>query len=995
MRISKAYVRATHGAANGGTDGGHFARRMKQLRWAATLVPACLGVILLARCGGGATGITVEIQPSATQTVDESQPACNPPNTLTGCEEIAFTATVGGDSTNAGVIWNLNVLSTGCSGTGCGTLINTTPVSVIYVAPPNVATELTGVMLQAVSKANSGATSNIAINIVLDPTFTTTGLQQCAIGVYCLPNGSNGIAYNSNNGLAVSGGVSPYTLQVTSPGGTFPPGLTLNPATGAIVGKPTSPTVGNAAIAFQFTVKVTDSSNIPMSASATFQITVEPPPPLSITTTFLPPGTIDAIFSAPISTAGGVTPLTWSIPNTIANPDTCATINGLLPSGLMLNPASGQVTGIPKGPATSCFFTVQVVDSSLPSGQVHTQAISVTINAPAPLDILSNPTLPGGFEATAYSPLPLIVTGGVAPYTWTVITGQLPAGLTLAPDGTISGTPVLATNPTTDDFFTVQVADSEVNPMTGLPAPQTLTQTFNITISVGATNPNTLLSGQYTFLFNGFDKTGPVTIMGTVISDGGGDLSGEEDIYRDGTSFAQVLIGGVYLMGTDGRGTMELVTQSPISGSLLTIDYRLVLDSGGGAGRPSVRFFEDNSTHTNNDAPNGTHGEGIMKPVLGSGFTDGSFGGNYAFELAGYESAGKLPVALAGVVHADSTTSTPSLTGTCDFNDAGAYSSQGLSGTFSTTVDAAGRSTAELDFAVPGKSQVALHFVFYFVSPTDIFFMENDTSATETVFYLLNGEMVLQQPGYQFSNVAFLSAVGPPATSGVSVATGTGLSGSNASVFAGLLAGVSSGNATFSYDENNGGTPATPSYTGTYSVANNGRAAFTWAGLAAASTRVAAAYLTGPGQGFLIGSDKAVTTGLLELQTSVAPFVSSSLQGGYTLGTAVPGDNLATNVICQVYSNGGEFSSPSVTGTVDEYDPPSALHLEGVLNSEQSVSAVPYTVSGTSRGTEGPNSVVGFPDGVVFYIVSPGSFRAISTDASPGTGHPVVYFFNH
>ena len=55
-------------------------------------------------------------------------------------------------------------------------------------------------------------------------------------------------------------------------------------------------------------------------------------------------------------------------------------------------------------------------------------------------------SLPNGKIGTAYTTT-LAATGGKAPYTWSILTGSLPAGLTLnASSGTISGTPTAATN---------------------------------------------------------------------------------------------------------------------------------------------------------------------------------------------------------------------------------------------------------------------------------------------------------------------------------------------------------------------------------------------------------------------------------------------------------------------------------------------------------------------------------------------------------------------
>jgi hypothetical protein len=70
---------------------------------------------------------------------------------------------------------------------------------------------------------------------------------------------------------------------------------------------------------------------------------------------------------------------------------------------------------------------------------------------------ISTLVLPGGIQNLPYSTT-LAATGGSAPYTWSVISGSLPSGLTLAPGtGIISGNPAVATT----SSFTVQVGDSK------------------------------------------------------------------------------------------------------------------------------------------------------------------------------------------------------------------------------------------------------------------------------------------------------------------------------------------------------------------------------------------------------------------------------------------------------------------------------------------------------------------------------------------------------
>jgi hypothetical protein len=607
------------------------------------------------------------------------------------------------------------------------------------------------------------------------------------------------------------------------------------------------------------------------------------------------------------------------------------------------------------------------------------QSLSIVVTQPQPLTV-STTVLPTGTTATAYN-TSLLAAGGILPYTWTVTSGQLPSGLTLGPDGTISGVPVLAT--TSPDNFTVKVTDSEVTP-------QTLSQALSISITAGSTSGDSLINGSYSFLFNGFDSNGSVAIAGSIATDGNGNItSGEEDSNRSGTNnlITAIPLLGSYSLGSDGRGTMELIAFNPSTHVSLTTDYRIVLDSSG-----TIHFIQNNDITTVGVGTDtlGTHGEGIMKPIVGS-FSGVSFNGNYSFLFAGQDTSAK-PAALAGAIRADGNGNINPAAGgvSSDFNDNGTVSSQNISGTFSVGA-MNNRGTAEFLFQIPGKSASTLQFAFYFVTPLDIYFVETDSSITalSPVYYRLSGEMIAQNSSYAFSNSSLL---------GTSVVSGSGLNGSNASVLAGLLTSTAgAGGATLTYDENNGGaiTSPSPSFSGTYSVAGNGRVPFTSLG-----SRAAVAYLTGPGQGFLLGSDAGVTTGLIE-QQSGAPFATSSVQDGYTISTSLPVETNVPNLLGQVSSDG----AGSVTGIVDEIDPPvstppvttppTPATPEGKANLDQSLIAHINFVGTNGRGTATTNSPTGMPATMVFYLVSPAHFRAISADSNPGNSHPDVLFFDH
>jgi hypothetical protein len=279
------------------------------------------------------------------------------------------------------------------------------------------------------------ATATLLITVAVPFSVTTTSL----------PAGTLGSSYSTT--LAATGGIAPYTWALTS--GSLPAGLSLNASSGAITGTPSASGTSS------FTVTATDSSSPPKTATASLSITVSPPG-FSITTTSLPAGTVGSSYSATLAATSGTTPYTWAL------------TSGSLPAGLSLNASTGAITGTPSASGTSN-FTVLVTDSSSPA-KTATTNLSITVST-APLSITTT-SLPPGTVGSSYSAT-LAATSGTTPYTWAVISGSLPAGLSLsASSGAITGTP----SATGISSFTVLVTDSSS------PA-ETATATLSITVS--------------------------------------------------------------------------------------------------------------------------------------------------------------------------------------------------------------------------------------------------------------------------------------------------------------------------------------------------------------------------------------------------------------------------------------------------------------------------------------------------------------------------------
>jgi hypothetical protein len=401
---------------------------MKRPVFNSSLCVAILSFVVFSACTGGVAAVKVTLSTPGAVAIDQGQ-------------SVNLTATIANDSMSKGVTWTL---------TGPGALSNVTTTSVTYTAPavgagPAPALTTGAATVTATSVADATKSGTTTINVSAVPAITTTSP---------LPAGTEGTTYNQT--IAASGGAGTLTFSIT--GGALPASLTLS-GSGAITGTPTGPNTTS-----NFTVTVTDSSAAgAKTASNAFSITINNPPPPTITTASLAAGVEGTAYSQTVQATSGLTPYTFSISV------------GSLPAGLGINAATGVISGTPTGPNGTVSFTVQVADKSNPV-QTGTKALSILINLP-PAPTITPATLAAGTEGTAYNQV-VTVNGGLAPFTWTP-TGTLPAGLSGTPSAggntfTITGTP---TGPNGTTPYSLQVKDSS-NPI------QSATQNYSITINL-------------------------------------------------------------------------------------------------------------------------------------------------------------------------------------------------------------------------------------------------------------------------------------------------------------------------------------------------------------------------------------------------------------------------------------------------------------------------------------------------------------------------------
>jgi len=730
-------------------------------------------------CGGSST-ITITLSPT-------TAPALNSGQTQ------SITATVANDSKNEGVTWSLS---------GPGTLSNQTTTSVTYAAPSNIVTA-SSATVTATSVANTTITATLSITLNAVLGIVTTSL----------PSGTLGTSYQGV--ISATGATGTFTWVLTS--GTLPAGLSLSTSTAASISVQGTPTALGTST---FTMQVTDSTG--NSVSQTLSITINPPPPLSVSTHSLPTGTVGTTYSGTLKAANGVAPYTWII------------ANGALPAGLTLTADSGLISGTPTAVGMSS-FTVQVTDSTTPTPQAATANLSITVN------------------------------------------------------------------PST-------VGDARLN-------------------------------GSYAFLVSGFDGSNRFVAAGSFTADGNGNISNgvmDSNEYGSAPQLQQTFT-GTYLIGTNGLGTLSFTTSPARSFSV-----SMMAD-----GNAKIIEFDDVTG-------NGTRDSGVLLLQTPTAFSTSSITGGYAFGLLGVDAlAGRY--GFVGEFAADGNGNFTN--GSLDSDDAtaGASGAKSCTGTYSipSATPPSGRGTATISISGGGTT----NYSFYVVNATELLVMETDSISGQNSPVV--GGTMLQQSG--------AGSFGQSSLNGSTVFETTALP-SVSSVLTpqgqvGLLT-FASPNLTMASDVNTGGTLTTGANLSgaTYTVASSGRVTMTNSGIASPDPIL---YLVSQNQAFLVGTDAAVTFGFLENQSG-EPFTAASLSGTYAGGSLAPIVPAASDQVDIGIADGVS----NLALTTD------ASTSSGLFQNQTTTAS--YTVAPSSRGTL---TVNGTQTGVI-YVVSPTEFVRLGADTN-------------
>ncbi len=382
------------------------------------------------------------------------------------------TATIGGTpAANSGGTYSVSIVATNAYGTA------TTTYALTVGQPPTV----TGPSSATYTVGSPGATLSYTTTGYPTPALSASGLPA---GVALTDNG-NGTASISGTAAAGTGGV--HLVVINADNGVGAPATTGLTLTVNEAPQVTGPTTATYVVGFAGTPQ-TFTTTVGYPAAAMSEIGTLP---VGIAFTDNGDGTA-TLSGTPAAHTGGIYPITvkavngsgtsiWAFTLTVNEAPTVSgptsarfdidspgsvgftttgfpqaglTLEGDLPSGVGFYDnadGTGTIAGTPDSGTEGVYLVTITADNGVsPSASM---SFSLTVVAPV---IVTTGDLTDAAVGTPYSQQ-LTATGGVPPYTWSIVGGALPPGLTLSPSGLISGSP---TAPAATSTFTVRAQDS-------------------------------------------------------------------------------------------------------------------------------------------------------------------------------------------------------------------------------------------------------------------------------------------------------------------------------------------------------------------------------------------------------------------------------------------------------------------------------------------------------------------------------------------------------
>lgn len=553
----------------------------------------------------------------------------------------------------------------------------------------------------------------------------------------------------------------------------------------------------------------------------------------------------------------------------------------------------------------------------------------VVANSSVPVAVINKPY---NFTLTA--------NGGVGPYNWSIVSGNLPSGISMSSSGVISGT----TTQTGDNDFTVQVTDSQ-KPIAAV-ATGALKLTSNLPLAFKTTSLKlAAINVPYQFAIQ---ATGGAAPYGWKL------LSGTLPAGLNFDTRYGVIYGTATVMG-DFPLTIQ-VTDSENPAVMLQQDFTLTV--GGQEARLSGNYTflfrgflngklqlqigsfvsdgKGNITSGVTDIVNTTsvqtgvsvsgtytvddQGHGTMMLMFGPGGANGTGSYQLTNSLAGYWSFlqngdGQTTQYGSGIFQTQNTVPTDltNSKGNWVFGGYGADSSDkryAAGGTFSlaaekgaagtigsgvTDTNDAGSVVMNTDFtgnvSLPdsktGRGTMnfgSANFAYYYVDDSDFLAVGTSQVSSSTPLILFN---LTKQTTFLTINNSIMNGNGITETT---TADSGGVPGTQLGDYS--LDG--NGNFYATIDDNTGGTLTQTKPQGTYNVTSTGRTTFSGA------PNAPIFYLANTDTGFWLGTDATVTYGVMEQQRppqqSNASFVNVN-SGGTILGPAVPTQTVEVDIL--------------------------------------------------------------------------------------------------